>query len=139
MPVIVIDEDGVAAVSFCQVGPRFDASMTNLSERRRWSAPNAEEAEHGCDVRDLRRLDQEGVILNPMHALKAQVKNGRLVLDEPTDLAEGREVELFVLDDEEFAPEEKARLLQAIEDGVEDFERGDHMDGFEFIAQLRAK
>lgn len=58
---------------------------------------------------------------------------------EPTDPPEGREVELVVLDDEEFAPEEKARLLQAIEDGVEDFERGDHMDGFEFIAQLRAK
>jgi len=101
--------------------------------------PQAEEAEHACDVRGLRRLDQEGVILNPMHALKAHVKNGRLVLDEPTDLPEGREVELVVLDDEEFAPEEKARLLQAIEDGVEDFERGDHMDGFEFIAQLRAK
>ncbi len=74
-----------------------------------------------------------------MHALKAHVKNGRLVLDEPTDLPEGREVELVVLDDEELAPGEKARLLQAIEDGVEDFERDDHMDGFEFIAQLRAK
>ena len=74
-----------------------------------------------------------------MHAFKAQVKNGRLVLDEPTDLPEGREVELVVLDDAEFEPEERARLLQAIEDGVEDIEKGNHVDGFEFIAQLRAK
>ena len=74
-----------------------------------------------------------------MHALKAQVKNGRLVLDEPTDLPEGREVELVVLDGDEFEPEEKARLLQAIEDGIEDIEKGDYVDGFELIAQLRAK
>jgi hypothetical protein len=35
VPVIVIDEDDVAAVSFCQVGPRFEASVTNPSERSR--------------------------------------------------------------------------------------------------------
>lgn len=74
-----------------------------------------------------------------MHALKAHVKNGRLVLDEPTDLPEGREVELVVLDDEEFHPEERARLLQAIEDGVEDIEKGDYVDGMEFANELLAK
>ena len=74
----------------------------------------------------------------PPTALTAVVKNGRLVVDEPTDLPEGLEVKLVVADDE-FEPEEKARLLQAIEEGIEDIERGDHMDGFEFIAQLRAK
>ena len=74
-----------------------------------------------------------------MYALKAQVKNGRLVLDEPTDLPEGREVELVVLDDDEFEPEEKARLLQAIEDGIEDIEKGDYVDGMEFASELLAK
>ncbi len=73
-----------------------------------------------------------------MQPLKAHVKNGRLVLDEPTDLPEGTEVELFAADDD-FDPEERARLLAAIDAGIEDFERGDHMDGFEFIAQMRAK
>ena len=29
-------------------------------------------------------------------------------------------------------------MLAAIDEGVEDFERGDHMDGFELIAQMRA-
>lgn len=35
VPVIVIDEDDVAAVSFCQVGPRFEASVSNPFERSR--------------------------------------------------------------------------------------------------------
>lgn len=73
-----------------------------------------------------------------MRALKAQVKGGRLVLDEPTDLPEGAEVELTLVEDGELDPEEWARLHQAIEDGAQDIERGDHDDGFEFIARLRA-
>jgi hypothetical protein len=73
-----------------------------------------------------------------MQPLKARVHNGRLVLDEPTELPEGTEVELIAVDDD-FDPEERARLLEAIEEGAEDFERGDHMDGFELIAQLRAR
>ncbi|HEY2407753.1 MAG TPA: hypothetical protein VGI10_17215 [Polyangiaceae bacterium] len=73
-----------------------------------------------------------------MHALKAIVKNGRLVLDEPTKMPEGTEVELLAAD-EDFDPEERARLLQSIEDGVEDMERGDDVDGFELIARLRAQ
>jgi hypothetical protein len=76
--------------------------------------------------------------LNAMQPLKAHVYKGRLVLDEPTDLPEGTEVELMAVDDD-FDPEERARLLQAIDEGIEDFERGDHMDGFDFIAQMRAR
>ena len=34
-------------------------------------------------------------------------------------------------------PGERSRVVQSIEDGIEDFERGDHMDGFDFIAQMR--
>lgn len=73
-----------------------------------------------------------------MQPLKAHVKNGRLVLDEPTDLPEGTEVEVVLVDDG-FDAEERARLIQAIEDGEDDIERGDHVDGFEVIARLRAK
>ncbi|HEY4159537.1 MAG TPA: hypothetical protein VGM29_15615 [Polyangiaceae bacterium] len=73
-----------------------------------------------------------------MQALKAHVHNGRLVLDEPTDLPEGTEVGVLAVN-ECLDADEKALLLQSIEEGFEDFERGDHMDGFEFIAQLRAK
>ncbi len=73
-----------------------------------------------------------------MHALKAIVRNGRLLVDEPTDLPDGTEVELLPVD-EDFDPEERARLLQAIDDGIDDVERGEHMDGFEFVAQMRAR
>ena len=73
-----------------------------------------------------------------MQALKAVVKNGRLVVDEPTKLPEGTEVELLSMDDV-LDPDERARLLQSIEDGFADIERGDHMDAFEFVARLRAK
>jgi len=73
-----------------------------------------------------------------MQSLKAIVKNGRLLVDAPTDLPDGTEVELVLVDDD-FDPEERAQLLQAIDDGADDIERGDHMDGFEFIAQMRAR
>jgi hypothetical protein len=73
-----------------------------------------------------------------MQPLKAHVQNGRLVLDEPTDLPEGSEVEIVLVDDD-FEPGERARVVEAIEDGLEDFERGDHVDGFAFVAQMRAQ
>jgi hypothetical protein len=76
--------------------------------------------------------------MTAMTPLKAVVKNGRIVVDEPTELPEGTEIELVPVD-EDFDPEERARLLAAIDDGIEDFERGDHMDGFDFIAEMRAK
>jgi hypothetical protein len=74
-----------------------------------------------------------------MRALKAHVRGGRLVLDEPTELPEGAEVELVAVEDDDFDPEERARLLEAIEEGVRDIERGDHAEGFEFVTQLRAR
>ncbi len=73
-----------------------------------------------------------------MQPLKAQVKNGRLVLDEPTDLPEGTEVEVLALD-QDFDPEDRARLLRALDEGASDIQRGDHVDGFDFVAQLRAR
>lgn len=74
-----------------------------------------------------------------MLPLKAHVKNGRLVLDDPTtDLPEGSEVELVVVDDE-FDPEERARLLEAIEAGAADIASGDYVDGTDFANQLLSR
>ena len=88
-----------------------------------------------------------GYHVGMMQLLKAQVRNGRLVLDDPsTDLPEGARVRLTIVDDtgepadDELEPEERARLIQAIEDAEGDIARGDYgVDGFELIAQLRAK
>src|SRR5580658_3010686 len=80
-----------------------------------------------------------------MQRLKAHVHNGRLVLDEPTNLPEGEVVELVPLDDvldgggDYLDDEERAALHRSIEQGIEDFEKGDTEDAFEFLARLKAR
>lgn len=72
-------------------------------------------------------------------SLRARVKEGQLVLDDAsTDLPEGTEVELMLVGDE-LDPEERSRLIEAIEEGAEDIERGDYVDGLEFANQLLAR
>ena len=71
-------------------------------------------------------------------ALKARVKNGRLVLDEPTNLPEGAEIELVPADDEDDLDDaERAELHQAIEEGLADMKAGRTVDAKEAIARLR--
>ena len=53
-----------------------------------------------------------------MFALKAQVKDGRLRLDEPTDLPEGKVVEIVALDDDGLTDEDRERLLQMIDESL---------------------
>jgi len=70
-----------------------------------------------------------------MRALKAQVRGGRLVLDEPTRLPEGTEVELIALQDE-LAPEELARLDAALERSMAQARAGQLIDAEAVIASL---
>lgn len=80
-----------------------------------------------------------------MQVFKARVHNGRLVLDEPTDLPEGKVVELLPVDDllsgggDYLDDEERAALHRSIEEGIEDFENGETEDAFAFLARLRAR
>jgi hypothetical protein len=49
-----------------------------------------------------------------MLTVRARVRNGRLVVDEPTDLPEGTEIELATLDDEPWdLPAEQLAELKA--------------------------
>jgi hypothetical protein len=73
-----------------------------------------------------------------MQALKVQVKNGRLVLDEPTDLPDGAEVEVVVIDDE-LSPEERVALHASLDRALEDSEAGRGMDAAEYLRQYRAR
>jgi len=66
-----------------------------------------------------------------MGALKAVVKNGRLVLDEPTDLPEGAEVEVAVVLDED-----DAELLAELDASADDEEAGHLVDMTTVIARL---
>jgi hypothetical protein len=76
-----------------------------------------------------------------MQPLKAYVQNGRLVLDEPTDLPEGEVVYLQPVDavlDEEFDAEERAQLREALDEGIEQMKAGDTIDVADALAELRA-
>jgi hypothetical protein len=71
-----------------------------------------------------------------MQPLRARVRNGRLLLDEPTDLPEGAEVELVPSDDMD--DEERAELHRSLDEGIAQAEAGDLVDGPAFLASLRA-
>lgn len=80
--------------------------------------------------------------MGEMHAepLKARVVNGRLVLDEPTDLPEGSEVSLAIVDDaDELDDEERAALHASLERGMDDLEAGRSVDADVILAKIRAR
>lgn len=60
-----------------------------------------------------------------MSDLRARVKNGRLVLDEPTDLPEGTEVDLVPADWwDDLDDEDRRRLEQTLARSAQDAENG---------------
>jgi hypothetical protein len=73
-----------------------------------------------------------------MPALKVQVKNGRLVVDEPTDLPDGAEVEVVVIDDA-LTASERAELHASLDRALDDSEAGRGMDAGEYLTQYRAR
>jgi hypothetical protein len=77
-------------------------------------------------------------MLNGMLALKVQVKNGRLVVDEPSDLPDGAEVEVVVIDDELTAGE-RAELHASLDRALDDSEAGRSMDAGEYLTQYRVR
>ncbi|MBI3201758.1 MAG: hypothetical protein HYZ29_09470 [Myxococcales bacterium] len=80
-----------------------------------------------------------------MHALKAQVKNGRLVLDEPTDLPEGEVVFLQLVDgvvapaDDNMDPVERAALHEELEASLAEADAGQTADFGQMIGELRSR
>jgi hypothetical protein len=64
-------------------------------------------------------------MLSAMHALRAHVENGRIVVDEPTDLPEGTEVKVrFVEGPEALDDEERAALHEKLRDGFDAIRAG---------------
>jgi hypothetical protein len=73
-----------------------------------------------------------------MLAFKAHVKDGRIVVDDPTDLPEGAEVEVAVLGDD-LTPEERAELHEALERAQEDSDAGRGVDAMTYLMEYRAR
>jgi hypothetical protein len=74
-----------------------------------------------------------------MQALKAHVRSGRIVLDDPTNLPEGTELYLVPGDDgDDLDPEERAELHQAIEESERELDAGKIVSEEEIWEMLRA-
>jgi hypothetical protein len=74
-----------------------------------------------------------------MNALVAHVKNGRIVLDEPTDLPEGAEVELVVRGGDELDEAERGELHASLERALDDEAAGRVVDAERFLAQVSSE
>jgi len=72
--------------------------------------------------------------------LKARVKAGRLVMDEPTDLPEGTEVELLPLDPGDWLDEDsRAALHKSLLASEEDVKAGRVVDAEVILRELRSR
>jgi hypothetical protein len=70
--------------------------------------------------------------------VKALVRDGRLFLDEPTELPEGTEVELLPLDPGDWLEDaDRAALHQALEASRRDVEAGRLFDADDVLRELR--
>jgi hypothetical protein len=73
-----------------------------------------------------------------MRALKAHVRAGRLVLDEPTNLPEGAEVRVALVDGDELDDRERVELHAAIMDAEAELDAGQVVTEADLWARLRA-
>lgn len=74
-----------------------------------------------------------------MSALKARVENGRLRLDEPTNLPEGTVVPLEIAHDwDDLDEDERAALHAAIEEAERELDAGQVVTEEQLWARLRA-
>jgi hypothetical protein len=73
-----------------------------------------------------------------MRALKAHVRGGQLVLDEPTELPEGTEVELVPVEDDELDEAGRAELEAALDESEAELDAGEGVGEDQLWARLRA-
>ena len=72
--------------------------------------------------------------------LKARVRAGRLIVDEPTDLPDGTEVELLPLDPGDWLDDNsRAALHKALLDSDEDIKAGRLIDADAVLRELRSR
>jgi hypothetical protein len=71
--------------------------------------------------------------------LRARIHNGRLLVDEPTQLSEGTEIDLLPLDPGDWLdPLDRAALHRALVASQEESEAGRLIDAEDVLRELRA-
>jgi hypothetical protein len=78
----------------------------------------------------------DGAILVAMTALKAHVKDGRIIVDEPTDLPDG---EIYVLPIDRAVDLDDPELLRELEVSVAEARAGKLIPASEVMAELRSR
>lgn len=72
--------------------------------------------------------------------IKARVRDGRLVVDEPTDLPDGTEVELLPLDSGDWLDEaDRVALHEALRESGADVAAGKLVNAEEILRELRSR
>ncbi len=72
--------------------------------------------------------------------IKARVHGGRLIVDEPTNLPEGTEVQLLPLDPGDWLDDaDRAALHEALRRSEEDVKAGRLRDAFDVLKGLRPR
>ena len=71
--------------------------------------------------------------------LKARVRGGRLLLDQPTDLPEGTEVELTPVLDDDLDAEERRALESSLTRSAGQLARNDLVDADEVLRRLERR
>jgi hypothetical protein len=74
-----------------------------------------------------------------MQVIRATVRNGRIVVDEPTNLPEGHEVQLRVVNDDGMDEDERHRLHSSIVRGLRDGRSGREQEMDRFLDELDAE
>jgi hypothetical protein len=72
-----------------------------------------------------------------VNALKAHVRNGRIIVDEPVDLPDGAELRLYLYDAaaDSMPSEERARLERALERSLAQADAGELIEADEVLAE----
>lgn len=73
-----------------------------------------------------------------MSAIRAHVRNGQIVLDEPVELDEGAEVLVFPISDD-MDDQERAQLGSMLDESFEDLAVGRTVDGAAYLRELRSR
>lgn len=73
-----------------------------------------------------------------MTALKARAMNGRLVLDEPTQLPDGSEVRVAIVDGDQLDARDRAALHAALDEGEAELAAGQGLTEADLWTRLRA-
>jgi hypothetical protein len=74
-----------------------------------------------------------------VRVIKTTVRNGRIVVDAPTNLPDGYDVELHVANDDGMSDEERERLHESIRRGIADGLAGSEVDFDTFMDELDAE